>query len=135
MAVTATPIFPQGILAQTATIPGNTTTVLLTSAPMNGAKIENINVSSTSATPVTINLFVNAGGLPFLLSQFSIPANSGNSITIPSLNLLNNSQMPGLCYDNNGNKYLYLPNGFYLQATATATFTGTITFFTQWGIF
>jgi lipoprotein-anchoring transpeptidase ErfK/SrfK len=133
MTVTATPIFPQSIVNFVVVIPGTTTTQTLASAGTNGTKIESINVSNTSTSIVTISLYVTISSTQYLLSQFSIPASSGNSTSVPSINLLNNTQLPSTSYDSNGNKYLYLANGSSLQATASGTFTGNVTFFSQGG--
>lgn len=130
MAVTATPIFPQSIVNSTVVIPGTTTTQTLITAGTNGTKVENISVSSTCASNVTINLYLTISATQYLLTQYNIPANSGNSTTIPAVSLLNNTQI-SLNYDNNGNKYYLLASGSSLQATATATFTGNVTFASQ----
>ena len=135
MSGTATPIFPQTVVNTAIQNTGTTAAVNLTVGGGNGTKIESINVSSNATSAVTINVGISTGGAPLLLSQFSIPANAGNSTTVPAATLLNNTQFPATAYDNNGNKYIYVASGFTLTAAATAAFTGTLTYFTQGGNF
>jgi hypothetical protein len=135
MSGTATPIFPQTIVNSGVTINGVTTSTVLVTGSANGTKIESLGVSNTSASAVTINLSVTVGAVSTLLSQFSIPASSGNAATTPPVNLLNNTQLPATVYDNNGNKYIYIASGSTLIATATGTFTGVLAFFAQGGSF
>jgi hypothetical protein len=53
----------------------------------------------------------------------------------PSVNVLTNSQLPGLAYDSNGNPYLYVAAGYILAFAPTAQITTgtTITALVQGG--
>jgi hypothetical protein len=124
MAVTATPIYPQAVIAPCAALingtgaftfaaASNTTTnlVSLAAGGANGTKIEAITVSTTDTAANTLYLIINNGTYNFILGVFSIPIGAGTTTTAPAVGLLNSSLFPGLSYDSAGNKYLYVPSG------------------------
>lgn len=136
MTVTSTPIYPQTVQAWAAALvngtgaftfvaSSNVTTNLisLVAGGTNGSKVEAINVSTTDTSPNTLLLILNNGTANFILSTFSIPANSGNATSTPSVSLFANTQFTGLSYDSSGNKYFYLPTGSTLFVGTTAIVT------------
>lgn len=130
MAVTATPIFPQSILSSPVQFNSSTsisTPTTILAAQTNGCKLEAIMVSSTNATPVVFALYVNVSSTNYLMGQVNIPANAGNSATIPAVNILDaltsGSSLLPLPKDANGNPYLYLSSSTTLTALPTSSLT------------
>lgn len=125
MAVTNTPIYPQAINVGVGTIlPADAQgykTVFTAGA--NGSKIESLIISSndTAAHDVTINITRSA--VNYQLGQISIPITAGYLNTAGSIDVLRSSIIPGLAYDSNGNKYLYLKSGDTLTINAPVTVT------------
>ena len=140
MTVTATPIFPQGIVNSIVTIVNATGTsaISLVAAGSNGTKIENINMTSTdNASAYTVNLFAYISATTYQIGCINLLINSGNVDTIPSINFLTSPQLPNLPKDSNGNPYIYLANGtsLYVSVGSTVTSGKTLTFFAQGGNF
>lgn len=135
MTVTATPVFPQTIKNYTQTIlPADTTTVKsLAVAGANGTKIEAFNVALTDTTTRDVQIYATISATNYLLGTVNIPLSSGNTNAVPSVDILRSAQLPGLAYDANGNKYLYLASGTTLSVACTTTVTAAkaITFFAQ----
>lgn len=137
MPVTNTPIFPQLIRNSVITIVnGDAQTYKTVFTPgSNGSKIESIVVSSTdtSARDITVNFTISATN--YQLSVVSIPITAGTVNSVPCVNLLASTQLPGLAKDANGNPYLYLASGTTLTVNAPVTVTSakTITFVVQGG--
>ncbi len=125
MTVTATPIFPQTIqnyVVQIANADASNSKTIAT-AGANGSKIETLVVASSDTSARDISFFITISSTNYLLGTVNIPANSGNTNALPSVDILRNPQVPGLAYDANGNKYLYLKNGATLTCTALTTVT------------
>jgi hypothetical protein len=123
MTVTATPIFPQTITSPVVQIlPADTNTLkTLYTAGANGSRIENIMVTNTdSAAAYLITLTVVVSATNYVLSTINVPLSAGNTNAAPSLNLLNNTNIP-LNKDSNGNPYLYLANGAVLKVNSSTT--------------
>ncbi len=133
MAGTPTPIFPQTVKNYVA-VSATTTQVTIVTGGTNGTKIESLNVSSTDGSAQDIVVWMIISAVSYQLTRVTIPANSGNSATIPAVDLLRNAQFPSLAYDPNGNKYLYVANGSTLKI-ATINSISTITYFAQGGDF
>lgn len=125
MAVTSTPIYPQTVNVGVNTIaPADTQTYkTVATGGTNGTKIESLILSSTdtSARDVTINITRSA--VNYQLAVISVPITAGTVDTVPSVDVLRNSMIPGLAYDSNGNKYLYLKSGDTLTINAPVTIT------------
>ena len=123
MAGISTPIFPQTVRATVAQIlPADTSTLkTLYTAATNGSKIESIRISSTDGTARDIQLYVTVSGTDYLLGTVSVPANSGNTNALATVDMLNSSNMNMMNTDINGNRYLYLETGFVLKAKTTST--------------
>ena len=125
MAVTPTPIFPQVIRNWGAQILNATASLLvnLATGGANGTKIESIMVSSTDTSSRDLAFTMSSGATVIYLTTVNIPITAGNTNAIPSVDILRNAQIPGLAYDSNGNKYLYLANGWTLQINTLTTVT------------
>ncbi len=139
MAVTATPIFPQTITTTAMTIVAADTTTKKTlyTGGVNGSKIEYLYITNTDTNAYTVNIFITIGATDYLIGTINLPLSAGNTTSAPTINLLTNSNLAGLNYDINGNRYLMLANGATLKAATTGTVTAakTITFITQGGDF
>jgi len=125
MTVTATPIFPQTVqnyVVQIANADASNSKTIAT-AGTNGSKIETLVVASSDTSARDVSFFITISSTNYLLGTVSIPANSGNTNALPLVDILRNAQIPGLAYDANGNKYLYLKNGATLTCTALTTVT------------
>lgn len=135
MAVTATPVFPQApkmwvaallnatgaytFVANTSTATGRVT---LVTAGANGTIIEAITASSTDSAAKDLQLIV-LNSIDYPLTTLSIPANSGFTNALPPVDLLRHLQVPGLSFDVNGNRILFLPSGSSLCIATTAALT------------
>lgn len=96
----------------------------LIAAGANGTKVESITVSSTDTDAHVLQLFINDGTNNHLLSEIAIPASSGNTSSAPAVSVLQSAQISGsLPYDSNGNRYIYLANGWSLQVAVTVAVT------------
>lgn len=125
MTVTATPIFPQSIkneFGQLNNASGQTPVTVYTGGT-NGSKIESLFVSSTDTTARDIQISIVISSVTYILGTVTIPINSGNINSAPTVNYFQSSQLPNLAKDSNGNPYLYLASGAVLQAEALTTVT------------
>ena len=131
MAVTATPIYPQALVNAVQTIaPADTTAVkTIVAAGTNGTKVERILITSTEPTTVRdVVLYWTISATNYTLGIFAIPALAGTADTIPTISLFDlvnngNAPMMPLCYDTNGNRYMYLASGTTLSISCTTTVT------------
>lgn len=128
MTVSNQPIFPQAINVGVASQNNSTagTAQTLFTAGTNGSKLESIVVTSTdtSARDLTVGLVRSA--TTYTLGVISIPAGAGNTDTIPGVDIMRNSQIPGFAYDNNGNRYMYLKNGDTITVNAATITSGKV---------
>jgi hypothetical protein len=129
MAVTATPIYPQAVNAKQQVIVNadGTTIKALYAAGSNGSRITNINVTNTDTGAYTLQLFVQISSTDYLLGSVSIPLSAGNTNAAPTINCLNNSQMPSLPRDAQGNPFIDLPASSTLRIATTGTVASTKT--------
>jgi hypothetical protein len=126
MSVTATPIFPQTITTGVAQIALADTTTLKTlyTAGANGSKIDNILVTSTDTASRDLQLVVTISAVDYIIGTFSVPANSGNTNSLVTLNALAHPQLVNaLSVDNNGNRCLFLATGAVLKVKSLANVT------------
>jgi hypothetical protein len=125
MAGTATPIFPQTVKNFPAQIQNSDASnkISLVTGAANGSKVEALMVSSTDTSARDLALYMTISSVDYLLTTIAIPANSGNTNALNSIDILRNAQIPGLAYDSNGNKYLYVANGSVLKINALTTVT------------
>lgn len=122
MATSNTPIYPQSIVNAAVNIvsTGSATPVSLITAGTNGTKIDFINAFTTDTAANTVSLYLYNGSTTFQLSTFTVAAGAGNTGSVPAVSILNNTQIPSLQYDSNGNKYLYLAPTWSLYVSAVA---------------
>ena len=125
MAYSNVPIFPQVIQNYGVQIANtdSTTKKLLCGAGTNGTKIEFIQASTTDTSNNTLQLYLYDGTTYHLVTTYTVTAGSGNSGTVAAFNILNSSQVPAFPYDSNGNKYIYLKNGWSLYVGVTVAVT------------
>lgn len=132
MTVKATPIFPQTIKNYVAQIlPADTTTKkTLVTGGVDGTKVEMINIASTDTAARDVQFFLNDGTTDYLMLTLAIPANSGNTNALVAQGFLSSSltaapYLPWFSFplDNNGNRYIYIANGFSLKVAALTAVT------------
>jgi hypothetical protein len=122
---TSTPILPQTVktpAVQIANADGTTAKTIYT-ASANGALISAITVASTDGTARDLKFYVNNGTTDILLCTVQIPANSGNTNALPPVDVLRSTMCPGLAFDANGNRVIFLEAGDILKAAAGASVT------------
>lgn len=123
---TATPIFPQTVKQGAVQIlPADTTSLkTIYTAPANGSRVDNILITSTDTSSKDIQLVVTISSTDYVLGTIAVPANSGFTNSVVSLNMLAHSNLTSaLNSDNNGNKYLFLASGSILKIKALTTVT------------
>jgi hypothetical protein len=125
MAGTATPVFPQTIKNYVAQIlPADASNVkTLVTGATNGTKIEAITVASTDTTARDVQLVLTISSVTYVLATVQIPITAGNTNSAPAVDVLRHTQWPGLSYDANGNKILYVANGAVLGIKSLTTVT------------
>lgn len=123
--MTATPVFPQAIKSYVAQILNADTTTKknLVAGGTNGTIVYALAAASTDTTNRDIQLWLHNGSTDFLLATVQIPLNAGNANNVPMVDLLRSSMVQGLGYDANGNRVLFVPNGYTLKAACTGTVT------------
>jgi hypothetical protein len=122
---TATPIFPQTVknfVAQVLPADASGKKTLVTGAT-NGTKVEAIMVASTDTSARDLQLILTISSVDYVLTTVSIPLTAGFINSAPSIDILRNAQFPGLAYDANGNKVLYVASGAVLSVKTLTTVT------------
>lgn len=125
MAVTNTAAFAQGINSQqTAFVnaTGTTVTTVLT-AGANGTRLTMLTAHSDDTSNKDFTIYVSNGGTDFPQTVISIPLGSGNTNSVPNVDLLKHSQWVGLPTDAFGNRYLDLKSGDTVKMKANAAVT------------
>lgn len=118
MPVTSTPILPQTIRNGGTTFvnaDGTTIKDVLT-AGADGSIITALNVASTDTTARDIRFFLNNGSTDLLLCVVNVPISSGNTNAAAPVDVFRNANCPGLAFDANGNRVLFLQAGYRLRA-------------------
>jgi hypothetical protein len=130
MALSNVPFFPQALLSPPTQFTNSTSTstpTQLLAAQTNGVKLEAILVASTDTSARDINLYLNVSSTNYLIATVSIPANAGNSDSVPAVNLLSAltgaSPLLPIPRDSNGNPYMYLDSNTALYAAPATTIT------------
>lgn len=121
----ASPLFPQKVRNWVQSFaPGDTTTAkTLVTGGTNASRIEFLLVSSTDTSARDIVVSWLYLGIAYVITTISIPANSGNTNSLPAVDLFRNPQFAGLPVDALGNKYMYVAAGFALQLGMGTTIT------------
>lgn len=130
MVTTATPIFPQvldSVITQFTNADTTTAKAIFTPGT-NGSVVNSVLVYSNDTAAVNLQLGIYDGSSNFLIGTVTIAAGSGNTGTVPTIDLLRSVQWgsqlyTGFNYDANGNKTLFLPSGYKLYANCLATMT------------
>lgn len=128
---TSTPIFPQTIrnAAVSFTATDSTAVKTVITGGTNGTKIEWLNIATTDTAAKDIQFLLSDGTSTFLMTTIPIPASAGSSNSILPISLLAAATAsPYLPYfqfpvDVNGNRYVYLANGWSLRANFTSALT------------
>ena len=110
MAVTPTPIFPQkpncGVV-QIANADAQAQKTVYTGGA-NGSKIIALIAQSTDTSARDVQVSITIGGTSYPLGTVTVPIGAGNSGSVPSVNLINLTQIPGLPIDSDGNPLIFL---------------------------
>jgi hypothetical protein len=126
MAGTATPIYPQTIKNWAVQIlPADTTTIkTLVTGGTNGSVVEWLNVTSTDSANKDLLWYLNDGTTNYLISTQSTPLNSGNTNAVAAVAPLNNTTLfSSVPFNNSGNKFIYVANGWSLRVSAGTAVT------------
>lgn len=126
MAVKATPIYPQSIntWAKSFVNADGTNIVDILTAGADGTKIEALFATSTlSSGTFNLILYLNDGTNDYQIAYVLVTNNAGNSATVFPVDLLKSSSMYSMPIDANGNRYLFLQNGWKLRASVTTAVT------------
>jgi len=111
MPVTNTPIFPQkptnGKLQLLHANAAGTFVTIYTGGA-NGSKITGLIAQSTDSAAHDLQIAIVRSGTTYILGTVNVPLGAGNTGSVPSVNLLNNVQLPGLPLDSDGNPFIFL---------------------------
>jgi len=130
MALSNAPVFPQAPFLGLQNImnadASNKKTVVTGAA--NGSKVVALMATSTeTANARVIQVFITRGTSSYLLTSVNVPLNSGFDGSTPGIDLLNQSNLPGLPFGGavgvDGAAYLYLQYNDTLQVSSTTTVT------------
>jgi len=103
----------------------------LYTAAGNDAVVKAINVSSTDSVARTLSIWINTGtGGDKLVGAVSVPAGSGNTGALASIDLLGGTLLPSLPYDANGKRVLPLKAGTIVKVSVP-TVTASTNIFVQ----
>lgn len=125
MANSNVPMFVQTITTGVQQVlPADTTSLkTLVTAGANGSRVSSIVVSTTDTTTRDLQLWLTRSATSYLIGTVNIPLSAGNVNSAPSINILGNSQIPGLPLDANGNPYIDLKAADVLAIATTTTVT------------
>ena len=124
---TATPIYPQTIKNWAVQIlPADTTTIkTIVTGGTNGSVIEMLTVASTDTVARDLVFYLNDGTTNYRLFTLNIPINSGNTNAIASVAPFNSTLWPAVPFNNSGNKFIYVANGWSLRVNSTVAVSAT----------
>ena len=103
----------------------------------NGSKIISLNLQSDDTSARDVRVSIVNGGTTYPLGVVTVPIGAGASGTVPSVNALDLSKIPGLPIDTDGNPFVLLITGdtFVVNALTTVTAAKTITAIAIYGDF
>jgi hypothetical protein len=110
----------QSVLLQSA---DTTLAKLCYTAGANDSDVKAIVAITSDTTTVNVQLFVCRGGTDYIIGTVNLPVQAGNLGTVPGIDLLNATAIPGLPLDNVGKRYLPLKTGDTLKVSCQATMT------------
>lgn len=92
----------------------------IATAGSDGSKVVGINITSTETANARVaQLWLTRSATSYLLGSINVPVNSGFDGTVAAVNAINQTIMPSLPIDNDGQPYLFLESGDTLQASFT----------------
>jgi hypothetical protein len=102
---------------------GSSVAVTVYTGGANGTKVPGFIAAGIGTTGAfDVQWGVSSGGTLILFGTVSVPSGAGSSDSIPSVNLLSSTNVPGLTADSDGNSFFILPSSAYtLQAKSPAT--------------
>lgn len=100
-----------------------TTQKTLFTAGALGSKLFALNIASDDTAAMNVQFSILRSSVNTLLGTINVPALSGSNGTAPSVDGLNDTLLPGLPKDNDGQHYLPLMSGDVLQAKVLVTVT------------
>lgn len=102
---------------------GSSTVVTVYTGGANGSKVAAFMAAGIGTTnSFDVQWGVSSGGTLYLIGTVAVPAGAGSTDTIPSVNIFNGANTPGLTFDSDGNPYLFLASSNWsLQAKTPAT--------------
>lgn len=92
-------------------------------AGASGSKVVSLNLQSTDTSSRDVQVSITNGGTSYPLGTLTVPANSGNTGSVVSINALTPGFLAGLPVDADGNPYLLLVSGDTLTVSALTTVT------------
>jgi hypothetical protein len=121
MVKSATPVFPIHIkngYARLANADGTGYKTIYTPGS-EGSIIKQISFINTQTTTRVLQLAVTVSGVDYQIGTINVPASAGNLITIPTVNVLRDAQLPNMFVDNSGNPIIMLNSDEVLKAKVT----------------
>lgn len=92
-------------------------------AGANGSKITGLLLQSSDTAARDVQVSITTSGTSFPIGTVTVPIGAGNAGTVPSVNGLNNTQLPGVPTDSDGDPYIFLQSGDTLTVSALTTVT------------
>ena len=116
--MSSTPMFPGAIKTHTGSISDTTGTSLITlvTAGSNGTRIDSISATSDDTVDAILTIYHSDGTTDFILGTLTVSAGSGTDGSTPSVDILNQTDLPFLRDD----LALYLENGHSLKLGVSA---------------
>lgn len=139
MAVTTTPIYLQTVINKVVTIVNGDSTNLKTvyAGGTNGSRITSFQVTSDDTSNRDLKIYWTISATDYLLGIVQIPLTAGTVNNVPTVDLFNSSNFPGLSTDSNGNRYMDIASGTTLKVAvgSAVTTAKTVTVYTYGGDF
>lgn len=101
---------------------GTTAATILT-AGVNGSRLTALIATSTDTASRDVQLSLLRSATTYILGTINLPITAGDINSVPTVNLLGSSQLPGICFDSNGNPYMDFKAGDVLQAQMLVSIT------------
>lgn len=123
--MSSTPAFavvPRAGLTQIANADASNQKDVLT-AGTSGTKISALMASSDDTSARVVQVSILRGATNYVLGSASVPAASGTDGSTAGIDLLKSLLLPGLPFDADGQKYVFLESGDKLQVKSLATVT------------
>lgn len=95
----------------------------LYTASADDAVVKSLMVRSSDTAAMNVVLAINDGVADFVLGTIAVPASSGNTGAIASVDLLSGTLLPGLPYDQSGKRILPLAAGTILKVGVLVAIT------------